>query len=227
MPDRVDSSARTLMCMPARSASRTMSVATMRASTQSKTWTRIFCSVKWNIGENETTLGSFIWRKSASTTTGSGSRRRSSAMSSRLVGEQDPLAEQLVFEHPPRPCRRSEVEAKLGRLVAAAAWSRPPGTTQRGARSRRSRPRLALWTCGVWPRARRACDLGELAARLGEGLVEAPGLLVVQLRRSGVTTTRRSCAEDDLGRLEGREAREAPACRRLCSGAWARPRSSG
>src|ERR1035441_10680455 len=27
-------------------------------------WTRIFCSVKWNIGEKETTVGSFIWRKS-------------------------------------------------------------------------------------------------------------------------------------------------------------------
>jgi len=32
-----------------------------------KTWTLIFCSVQWNIGENETTEGSFIWRKSPST----------------------------------------------------------------------------------------------------------------------------------------------------------------
>ena len=29
--------------------------------------TRIFDSVQWNIGENETTFGSFIWRKSPST----------------------------------------------------------------------------------------------------------------------------------------------------------------
>jgi hypothetical protein len=39
----------------------------MSASTQWATCTRIFWSVQWNIGENDTTLGSFIWRKSAST----------------------------------------------------------------------------------------------------------------------------------------------------------------
>jgi len=50
-------------------------------------------------------------------------------------------------------------------------------------------------------------DLGELAAHLGEGLVEASRLLVVQ--SIGVTADKTALfAEDDLGRLEGREARE-------------------
>ena len=58
------------------------------------------------------------------------------------------------------------------------------------------------------PRARRACELGQLAAGLGQGLVEAGGLLVVQVLRVGDDDAPLG-AEDDLGGLEGGEAGEA------------------
>ena len=51
---------------PAPVGPRTMRRAAMRASTQVKTCALILWSVKWYMGEKETTLGSLIWRKSPS-----------------------------------------------------------------------------------------------------------------------------------------------------------------
>ena len=64
-----------------------------------KTWTRMLCSVQWCIGENDTTCGSFIWRKENSasdwdrypaTTSGDGPVV--------VIGDQHVLAEDLLFQ---------------------------------------------------------------------------------------------------------------------------------
>ena len=51
---------------PARATRRRIRWASWRASTQVNMWTRMLCSVQWNIGLKEATRGSFICRKEAS-----------------------------------------------------------------------------------------------------------------------------------------------------------------
>src|SRR6266851_4713523 len=63
MPASWRSSSRTDRSSPARRALKRMRWAICKARTQVNTCTRMLCPVQWNIGENETACGSFIWRK--------------------------------------------------------------------------------------------------------------------------------------------------------------------
>ena len=126
-----------------------------------------------------------------------------------FVGEQDALAEQLFFE----------VGSGLGLGAARRAAARRGRSPCKGGGDDPGEPAgledrgdlgldLVLGFAGLAP-AQAGGQLGELAAGLGQGLVEAPGLLVVQVLGVGDHDAPLG-AEDHLAGLKGAQARKAP-----------------
>src|SRR5258708_2487911 len=98
MPARSRSSSRTDIRSPARAARRRMRWATWRARTQVNMCTRMLCSVQWCIGEKDTTWGSFMWRKENGLGLGPVAGHDLGDGPVVVAGDQDVLAEDLLFQ---------------------------------------------------------------------------------------------------------------------------------
>src|SRR6266498_2259791 len=119
MPASWVSSSRTEMRSPARWACRRIRCAICRARTQVRVWTRMLCSVQWNIGENDTTCGSFICRKENSASDwGPVAGDDLGGRPVVVVGDQHVLAEDLLFQGGARVLVDAPGQAEVFGVVA-------------------------------------------------------------------------------------------------------------
>src|ERR1017187_7789528 len=168
----------------------------------------VLLSVKWSIGEKETTLGSFIWRKSPSTL----SWDRYSATIVLVEACSMVLSLNRIRLPNSSSSKAARAFSSVPKLRRSSAGSLPARVvlitraTQRGARMAAISAHFLPGLSGPSP-GEAGADLGELAMGLREGLVEAPGLLGVQPVRVAHDKAA-FLSEDDLCRLEGDQAGE-------------------